>query len=586
MILLLLLALAPGLDGEIAETKMLSLLMKGRFALAEGDYRHASELADQALDLNANEPEAAFLKVEVLMEMRTRQPLLARQIESDLILLLRDYLLRFPDDYRFHKMMGVRLANRMDVVRLKDLETPDFYLEKAIRLLATEPGNQDLEKADAYYYLGIWHYNNKAFFDAGEAFRQVVVLEVDADWAWFYGARSLEESHQLNDAVRFYSKYQESAGDNTTYRGPNIAFNILSLKVILDESEANMAALIDFFKRENFDREVILSSANRFLSLSRREICLRLLALVDPATRDDTYYALFFQAMSALHRFDDLYRELATAMAAPQNLSPRATIARYAQEAALLARDFKAAVSMRNWRGPDRQGTLAGDVYAAFAAAMDNGDTELWSRVSEWHGMDPALNTIGSEILEHGLRSVAAQAMKDLYMTWSDWASALDAQMIVQAGRKRGDRASDDLAVLYYLMGDHERAFGLYEDLLRHNPDRHDFLNNYGYFLAERGVDLEKARACLERAISGDANNGAYLDSMGWILYKIGDYSRAESFLHKALAEEPDDLEKLDHLGDVLYAQGRVAEARRHWSRAMSGGCDRYLAILQKLDPP
>lgn len=101
-------------------------------------------------------------------------------------------------------------------------------------------------------------------------------------------------------------------------------------------------------------------------------------------------------------------------------------------------------------------------------------------------------------------------------------------------------------------------------------PDFPAALNFLGYSWADKGVHLEEARAMIEKAVAAEPLNSAYLDSLGWVLFRLGKPAEALPHLEKAaelLKDEP-DATVLEHLGDVLQALGRPGPARTAWERA------------------
>jgi Flp pilus assembly protein TadD len=64
-------------------------------------------------------------------------------------------------------------------------------------------------------------------------------------------------------------------------------------------------------------------------------------------------------------------------------------------------------------------------------------------------------------------------------------------------------------------------------------------------------------------------DEGAYLDTLGWVYYRQGEYGKALKCLRKAARAMPDDPVIHDHLGDALYALGEPGEARRYWQKSL-----------------
>jgi len=95
-------------------------------------------------------------------------------------------------------------------------------------------------------------------------------------------------------------------------------------------------------------------------------------------------------------------------------------------------------------------------------------------------------------------------------------------------------------------------------------------LNYLGYWWADEGRKLDQAIAMIERAVSHRPSSGFFVDSLGWVHYKLGDPARAVGYLEKATELEPSDPEITGHLGDVYWALGRREEAMFKWRLALT----------------
>ena len=132
----------------------------------------------------------------------------------------------------------------------------------------------------------------------------------------------------------------------------------------------------------------------------------------------------------------------------------------------------------------------------------------------------------------------------------------------------------------------HKAAFRSYEKALKLLPDDAGLLNNYSYFLSEKGRDLERALEMSSRAIEISRNNSTYLDTYAWILYKLGRYDEAKKAMRQAIALDQTQSEVLMcHYGDILHALGENFMARIYWEKARDGGYDKaeIEARLEKL---
>jgi len=95
-------------------------------------------------------------------------------------------------------------------------------------------------------------------------------------------------------------------------------------------------------------------------------------------------------------------------------------------------------------------------------------------------------------------------------------------------------------------------------------------LNNLGYMFADRGVNLPEALKLIQKAVELEPQNGSYLDSLGWVYFKLGQYGPAEENLHKAIDRSATDASIHDHLGELYEKTGKLKLAVAQWERSMS----------------
>lgn len=114
-----------------------------------------------------------------------------------------------------------------------------------------------------------------------------------------------------------------------------------------------------------------------------------------------------------------------------------------------------------------------------------------------------------------------------------------------------------------------EAAEDRYRKVLAGDPNSAMAMNDLGYMLADRGVRLEEALSLIKKAVDIEPQNGAYLDSLGWVYYRLGKYDLAEENLRKAVAKSNNDATVHDHLGDVYLKTGKLKLAAAHWERAL-----------------
>jgi tetratricopeptide (TPR) repeat protein len=95
-------------------------------------------------------------------------------------------------------------------------------------------------------------------------------------------------------------------------------------------------------------------------------------------------------------------------------------------------------------------------------------------------------------------------------------------------------------------------------------------LNYLGYMLADKGIRLPEALKLIRKAVDLEPMNGAYLDSLGWAYFKMGEYELAEDNLRKAVERDQTDPTVHDHLGDLYEKTGRIRLAASQWELSLN----------------
>lgn len=116
---------------------------------------------------------------------------------------------------------------------------------------------------------------------------------------------------------------------------------------------------------------------------------------------------------------------------------------------------------------------------------------------------------------------------------------------------------------------EYDKAEARFRELIEIDPENASALNYLGYMFADRSIHLDEAHDLIQRALDQEPNNGAYLDSLGWVYYRQDKLELAAKFLERSLKQYDSDPVVLSHLGDVYFKQGRVDDAKRHWQRGL-----------------
>lgn len=129
------------------------------------------------------------------------------------------------------------------------------------------------------------------------------------------------------------------------------------------------------------------------------------------------------------------------------------------------------------------------------------------------------------------------------------------------------------LGDMYYQAKEQDKSFGAYENAIRLMPYNYMTLNNYAYFLAQAGKDIEKAEKLSRQAVDSNPEASTFLDTYAYILFLKGEYIQALEYQEKALNHYPENEEKdpeiYEHLGDILFFLNRKDEAIENWQKAL-----------------
>jgi tetratricopeptide (TPR) repeat protein len=117
--------------------------------------------------------------------------------------------------------------------------------------------------------------------------------------------------------------------------------------------------------------------------------------------------------------------------------------------------------------------------------------------------------------------------------------------------------------------GQSARAAELFQKSIDLDPNLADAYNALGYMWAEQKQRLDDAERLIRKALALDPENGAYLDSLGWLHYQRGEYEEAlAQLLHAVKAMPGPDAVVFEHVGDAYRALNRTAEALLYWQKA------------------
>jgi len=480
----------------------------------------------------------------------------------------------------------------------------DAYLHKAIEQYqkVTEQAPKDVE---SWTYLGKLYRASSDSAAAEKAFNSALQAEPDNEdaltgLAAVYSdmgdsAKALEKLKTLADKSPNERTLYVLAQQYESMNDPKSAAEALQRAVALDPDDERLQKELAFDLREAGQLDESLKVYQQLASDSPRDPAYRLwIARIFRSKRD---FAAAEKALATAQLLDPDNLEVRdeqvlllesegktdealTAMKSLLDTLPRRaytgrdanTRGRLVRQLAFLYREakqypaavdaFREYATLDTDSGDDAQLDAAAQIVATYRIAGDltAAEREAQAGIKKFadnHGADCEMQLALAGVYEQGKR-------------WNDMMKALD----------RADQLASTDSVreqVYMRRGaglerqkKYDQSEAAFRKVLELNPKNAEALNYLGYTLADRNVRLEEAYELIKRAVDLEPENGAYLDSLGWVYFRQGKLDDARGLLERALDRMPDPTVH-DHLGDVYLKLGRTKEAIVQWQDSLRG---------------
>ena len=162
--------------------------------------------------------------------------------------------------------------------------------------------------------------------------------------------------------------------------------------------------------------------------------------------------------------------------------------------------------------------------------------------------------------------------LADIYekgKNFAEMAKALDAAEAVSQTSKEKQDIAFRRGAMYERMKKYPEAEAEFRKVLEMDPDNDAALNYLGYMLADRNIRLDEARDLVSKAVAHSPTTGAYLDSLGWVYFRLNKLPEAEDKLREALRYMSRDPTVHDHLAEVYFKEGKIREAIAQWQSSV-----------------
>jgi len=180
--------------------------------------------------------------------------------------------------------------------------------------------------------------------------------------------------------------------------------------------------------------------------------------------------------------------------------------------------------------------------------------------------------------------------LAEVYRQAKDFPNAIKAMHTVVELDPRSDRVHFALGALYDESKDKDKTIEYMQKAIELNPDYAAALNYLGYTYADLGVELDRAEQLIIRALEIRPNDGFYIDSLGWVYYRKGEFRKAIEQLEKAVHLVVDDPVIIEHLGDAYLKVGEPGKALRSYREALESAdedeqLERIRSKIGELEP-
>ncbi len=226
---------------------------------------------------------------------------------------------------------------------------------------------------------------------------------------------------------------------------------------------------------------------------------------------------------------------------------------------------------------------------SAFSAAilLDPKEFSYWAaRISVAAIQDDTLKVldlVGSSLRHLGENSEGFALAGSIYMKYELYRTAEEVfRKALEIDSVNTDHHLN-LGYLYHEISRWDDAEKVYARAMAIDPEDPQILNNFAYLLAVSERRLDEALLYVDKALKSAPETPSYLDTKGWVLYRMGKYEEALKLLEKAALRDANNAEIFDHLGDTYRALDQLERARSMWSRSLEINKNQ-VKIREKLD--
>jgi tetratricopeptide (TPR) repeat protein len=548
-----------------------------------GRLREAVEEAKLALDKNPNDTNSRRILGRIYMRLLgdPRQGSVNEEMVQRAIEQFQKLSEAAPKDVENWLTLGrlyklAQNSNESEAAYKKVLELEPSHEEALIGLamvysdLGDQPRAADMLRqvvaknpsARTLTALGRTYEQQKEYAQAAEIFKQALAMSPDNASLKYSLAENLLMSEQIDEAVKVFEELAQE--DPKDYRPALRLSQVYRQRGKFAEARAELKKARDAAP-DNL--EVRYHEVNLLESEGKIDEATAVLKEILDSTKKETYSSgersnrsVFLERLGLMYRSNDRFEEAAAVFRELQELDDEFELRAVAQlsDTYRQAKDFRKALeTIEPAYKKDSENRMVAMVRATILADL-------------------------------GRSEEAVSSVRKLLKDKKDLESYLTLAQIYEKTKKFGDMGStleqalplattdEEKTNVLFMQGamyerqkEYDKAESAFREVLRLNPDNSSAMNYLGYMFADRNVRLEEALTLISKALEMEPHNGAYLDSLGWVYYRMDRLEEAEDNLKRAAQKVSRDPVVHDHLGDVYFRQGKLKEAISHWRTSL-----------------
>ena len=410
------------------------------------------------------------------------------------------------------------------------------------QVLEKDPSNEGV-----HLRLALLYTHAEDYAKAEEIFKKLLQNDVDSYFTHLSYARLLKQMDKFAQAAEEYEKALSfNWSKDLAYE---IGYFYVSQEMFTDALRIYTTIIDD----DAFDERAALSRIQALVDLNREDDALQEIASLRLYTKNPANIDLI-TAKLLLRK-----KEVAAAKKILRRLAGQVNSSEARYMLALLAyqeEDYPASLAQLNHIEPESD-NLEEAVYLQTRIYQKLGNIDEAIALLQKH----TTTEIGRSPLFYALLSSLYQAKGDNTAALTLMETAVDLypdnqQLLFEYGLVL---EKNDMS---------EKAVDIMQKVLELQPDHAEALNYIGYTWADQNIHLQQALEYILRADALKPDNGFIIDSLGWVYYRLGNFSQAVQELERSVQLVPDDPHIYEHLGDVYRFLLRIPEALQAYKKA------------------